>query len=887
MRGRTLARMAIAVQAVLLAAALIVPSSVAAATFGFTLVSPTITTLNYSDFTALRGTYTCVNDVVSVCPNTIQSKSATFWVRPDGGSTYLSVGTVSSSFQFTASAGGCPTTCSVAFQLTWKAGRALAISTPPGLYDVALTSTISAGQPELLGAITVTKEGTTTSYLGLTSGLGNTSLALSASVLDQDLGQGAGNGIFSPDTNILGANQVTFELFDSTNTTSVAGPVSAFLLSSGLTNGTPSLVLPPSGGTFKLRTTYLGNTYYTTSSDLDTITVTPSNTPPVLTVPASPVNAEATSPAGANVAYAVSATDAEDDPDPTPSCDAASGSLFPIGNTTVNCSVTDTGGMSDSDSFTVHVEDTTDPSAMISTTEADNGAGWYNAASNDGDAGLTIDVSTSDLVGVTSLACTDNGDDVGPLDPDGDSFVVGDGSHAISCTASDGAGNSSGDSANFDVDQTAPTISAAVTPDADGTTGWWNVATGAPTVSYDCSDDGSGLASCSGPHLFGEGAGQGNTGTAVDVAGNTNTASVSGLDVDLTAPSISASVSPSADGATGWWNAGTGASTVTYNCSDAGSGLASCSDPVPFGEGAGQGDTGTASDVAGNTATASVFGIDVDLTAPTISAAVAPAADATTGWWNVATGAPTVTYTCGDAGSGIATCTPPYTFGEGAGQGDTGTAVDVAGNTNTASVSGIDVDLVAPTAITFVDGGLTNGATYGFGAVPAGPTGCTANGGTSGLAGCVVSGYSTLFGTHTVTAAAADFAGNTASASLTYTVLPLTLVGFGSPVSMTGVNLVKGGSNVNLKFEVFAGTIELTSLDVINNLYQTQMACGTAIAIGPTTPAVSSKGSGLRYDTTTGTFIVKWDVPSSAGTCWRVSLVTVDGSSLQATFQAK
>jgi hypothetical protein len=727
MRGRTLARIAVPAQAILLAGALIVPNVVAAATLGFTLDAPNISTVDYSDFVVLHGTYTCSNDDASVCPTTLQSRSATFSIRPSGGSTFTNVGTVATSFNFTGDPGGCPTTCSQGFQLTWKAGRALGATVAPGVYDIGLTTTISGGQLILLGGITVVPESTNTTYGGLTSALGDTQLALAASVQDQDLGQSAGTGIFSPDANLAGSNLVTFELFDATNTTSVAGPVSAFLAGGGLTIGSPKLLLPAAGGTLKLRTTFVGNDFYTTSSDLDTISVTPSNTPPVLAVPASPVVAEATSPAGASVTFAVSATDAEDEPDPNPTCTPGSGGTFAVGDTTVNCSVTDSGGLSDLDSFTVRVVDTTDPDVSITTAESDNGAGWYNAASNDGTPGLTIDVSTGDVVGVTSLTCTDNGVDVEALNATGDSFVVGDGSHSVSCTATDGAGNHAADGAAFDVDQTAPSISASLTPGRDAVTGWWNIATGAPTV----------------------------------------------------------------------------------------------------------------------------------------------------------------TFTCGDGGSGLASCSAPYAFGEGAGQGASGTAVDVAGNSSTTSVAGVDVDLTAPTSLAFVGGGLTGGASYVFGSVPAGPSACAATDGLSGLAGCAVTGYSNVVGPHLVTGRATDVAGNASSIGLAYTVLPWTLLGFDNPVSMTSRNVVKGGSTVNLKFEVFAGSTRVTGMDAVAMLLQAPASCGTSSPMGPPSLVRATNGSTVRNDSNSSQYLVKWDVPSSAGSCWIVSIVTADGSSLHATFQVK
>jgi hypothetical protein len=73
------------------------------------------------------------------------------------------------------------------------------------------------------------------------------------------------------------------------------------------------------------------------------------------------VSAEATSPDGADVTWSATATDNEDAPPPTPTCAPASGSTFALGITTVHCSVTDSGGLSDGGSFSVSVVDTTAP----------------------------------------------------------------------------------------------------------------------------------------------------------------------------------------------------------------------------------------------------------------------------------------------------------------------------------------------------------------------------------------------------------------------------------------------------------------------------------------------------------------------------------------------
>jgi len=91
---------------------------------------------------------------------------------------------------------------------------------------------------------------------------------------------------------------------------------------------------------------------YVFESDVDT-------TPPVLTVP-STINLEAASSAGAVVNYSVSVSDNRD-PNPTVHCAPASGSLFPIGTTLVNCTATDASNNSARDSFAVNVADVMPP----------------------------------------------------------------------------------------------------------------------------------------------------------------------------------------------------------------------------------------------------------------------------------------------------------------------------------------------------------------------------------------------------------------------------------------------------------------------------------------------------------------------------------------------
>lgn len=172
--------------------------------------------------------------------------------------------------------------------------------------------------------------------------------------------------------------------------------------------------------------------------------------------------------------------------------------------------------------------------------------------------------------------------------------------------------------------------------------------------------------------------------------------------------------------------------TVSFTCADTnGSGVAGCSDATVLQEGAGQSVTGHAADAAGNAASATVSGINIDKTAPTTTS------DAPSGWQRTHVtvkfaavdqdglsgvanresnptihGAPdrgpdrngwynadvTVNFTCDDTGgSGVASCPQSRLLSDdGAGQSVTGEAADVAGNTASTTVSGIDIDKTAP-----------------------------------------------------------------------------------------------------------------------------------------------------------------------------------------------
>jgi hypothetical protein len=282
---------------------------------------------------------------------------------------------------------------------------------------------------------------------------------------------------------------------------------------------------------------------------------------------------------------------------------------------------------------------------------------------------------------------------------------------------------------------------------------------------------------------------------------------------------------------------------------------------------------------AGGTSSDSVT-IRRDATTPTIYGSTLPAPNEY-GWNNTDA---TATFTCDDYMSGIMYCEGDWFFnyeGIGLGHGNA-RAVDYAWNDERISY-GINIDKTPPT-VSLV-GGPADGGTYFFGLVPAAPT-CSASDALSGLDGsCSVSGYGTTIGTHTVTARAADKAGNSASASASYIVRAWSLSGFYAPVEMNGVyNVIRSGSLVPLKFEVFAGQKELTNTSVVQSFTAALVACPAGTDAG----AASATGDMvLRYDTTAGRFILSWQTPRQAGACYRVTMMTQDGSSLVAFFRLR
>src|SRR5262249_37451832 len=164
-----------------------------------------------------------------------------------------------------------------------------------------------------------------------------------------------------------------------------------------------------------------------------------------------------------------------------------------------------------------------------------------------------------------------------------------------------------------------------------------------------------------------------------------------------------------------------------------------------------------------------------------------------------------VHFSCSDALSGLASCTPDATLSaNAANQSVTGTAVDNAGNSATATVGHINVDVAAPTVNI---NGVTNGGVYPVGAVPT-PSCATVDilSGPDGCSGVVTGGLQNGIGTYTFKATGRDVAGNTTIASATFQV-DYVFSGFLQPINDTAhqtgltTSIFKAGSTVPVKFK--------------------------------------------------------------------------------------
>jgi hypothetical protein len=381
-----------------------------------------------------------------------------------------------------------------------------------------------------------------------------------------------------------------------------------------------------------------------------------------------------------DVAISWTVTDAESSISAQSGCDPATVSLDTAGET-FTCTATSDGGTA-SESVTIK-RDTLAPVATATPAPLPNANGWSRTA-------VTVHFSGSDaLSGVAGCSASE--------------VIAADGANQSSAsgTCTDNAGNVSApvQATGVNIDRVAPLVSAARTPVA-GTAGWNVVPV---VVSFSGSDALSGLApsACSAPiTVSGEAAGQSATGSCTDLAGNTASATVSGISIDRTPPIATAVASPTPN-ANGWNQTDV---TVSFSGTDSfsGSGIVSCSTPITIAaEGTGLSAAGVCGDVAGNTSAPAGVTVKIDKTRPGVT--ITSPSDQ----MNVIVGGTlTATYGCTDTLSNVASCVGPVANGAAVSTASAGTysftvsSTDTAGNVATAttqySVNAPDLTVTPP-----------------------------------------------------------------------------------------------------------------------------------------------------------------------------------------------
>jgi hypothetical protein len=293
---------------------------------------------------------------------------------------------------------------------------------------------------------------------------------------------------------------------------------------------------PDTGTTFPLGVT----TVSCTATDPDTglpetatFTVTVQDTtPPAVVPPGAPIQ-ETADPAGAVVSFSASASDIVVG-SLVPSCTPASGSLFPIGTTTVTCSATDAHNNAGSATFTVIVT-LVDTTAPVVTAPADISATTTVAAP----LAVTFTASANDnLDGPLTPTCTP---------ATGSPFAIG--TTTVTCSATD-AHNNAG-SATFTVtvtlvDTTPPVVSVPGSVIAEAVS-----ANGAPvTFTATAVDnlDGTLMPACTpaSGSIFAKGSSP-VTCTAVDTRGNIGTATFTVTVADTAAPALAMPADPTVE----------------------------------------------------------------------------------------------------------------------------------------------------------------------------------------------------------------------------------------------------------------------------------------------------------------------------------------------------
>ncbi|HKS66090.1 MAG TPA: kelch repeat-containing protein, partial [Candidatus Acidoferrales bacterium] len=389
--------------------------------------------------------------------------------------------------------------------------------------------------------------------------------------------------------------------------------------------------------------------------------------------------------------------------------------------------------------------------------------GWFNAQDT---VPVVGSVSATDSSNVSSISCSDSAGGLaqGALSGGGTTTatasltVSGDGTHNISCTATDGAGNNGAAAGStampvvVKIDTQAPTgVTGAATRPADHN-GWF---TSAVMINFSGNDPTSGISSCTSTNYSGpDSASASVSGHCTDNAGNQSSDVPFNFKYDATAPTaVSLSVTAGTAGTNGWYTSDV---TVHTSGTELVSLPLSCTpDQFQTAETTGQVFNGSCTNDAGLSANAAPLTIKLDKTGPTATLN-ATGTFGNNGWY---TSNVTISTTGSDTISNPTTCTADQTqTTDTTGQTFNGSCTNDAGLKTDATPLTIKRDATPPTVIITPDRSADHNGWYNHALTFTNP-GTDA---TSGIASCTVPATYTAPDTATasVSADCTDNAGN-------------------------------------------------------------------------------------------------------------------------------
>ncbi len=412
------------------------------------------------------------------------------------------------------------------------------------------------------------------------------------------------------------------------------------------------------------------------------------------------------------------------------SCTGATYSGPDTTSVTVSGTCTDNAGKTASATSPAFKYEASTPTITVGLSRSADSGGWYNHT-------LAATVSGSSFSGVAS--CT------------GSSYSGPDATNAtVSGSCTDNAGKTvNGTSPAFKYEASTPAVSVGLSrsPDSNG----WYTHPVAATVN---GTSFSGIASCTGSTYSGPDSLEATvTGSCTDNAGKTASAASAPFRYDASGPIVSVAPSRGAD-SNGWYTRPVTA-TVTGNSV---SGIASCTGGTYSGPDATSATvSGTCTDNAGKTASATSPAFKYEASTPTITVGLSRSADSG-GWYNH----PVTAKVSGSSFSGIASCSPStYSGPDATNTTVSGSCTDNAGKTASATSHPFRYEASTPSVSVGLSRPPDSNGWYNH------PVTAEAIGSSfSGIASCTPGTYSGPDAINaTVSASCTDNAGKTASAA--------------------------------------------------------------------------------------------------------------------------